>query len=63
MKQSVKRVLETGALAIAAFVNLGGSGWADFPPPPVPSVPVGGIGSAVATSVLIVGYGIWKSRR
>lgn len=63
MKQSVKRVLERGALALAAFVNLGGSGWAELTPPPVPSVPAGGIGSAVATCVLIVGYGIWKSRR
>ena len=61
MKQSVKRVLETLALASVALIHLGGSGWAG--PPPVPSVPVGGVGSTVATGTLIVGYGIWKSRR
>jgi hypothetical protein len=61
MKQSIKRVQETLVLASVALMHLGGSGWAG--PPPVPAVPVGGVGSTVATSILIVGYGIWKSRR
>lgn len=59
--KDVKRVMEILMLAAAALIHLEGSGWAG--PPPIPSVPVGGAGSALATAVLIVGYGIWKSRR
>lgn len=60
MKQSAKRVLEIAALTSTAL-NAGGSAWGG--PPGVPNVPVGGVGSAVVTALVIVGYGIWKSRR
>jgi len=63
MKRRFERILETTLLALLVLANLGQVAWAGPPLPPAPSVPVGGAGVTIATTLVIAGYGIWKSRK
>lgn len=68
MGQKFIRIAETCALAALAVSSLFSAAWAGPPPPPViaaqiPATPVGGPEVTLATTLVIAGYGIWKSRK
>lgn len=67
MKSGLPRAAGTLILAALSILYLADAGWANPPLPPgyssAPSVPVGGGGVTVATTLAIAVYGIWKSRR
>ena len=67
MKFRLERTAEKILLAITALVGLAQTCWAGPPMPPglgaTPSVPVGGPEVTIATTLVIAGYGIWRSRK
>ncbi|HBA89337.1 MAG TPA: hypothetical protein DCZ75_15525 [Geobacter sp.] len=67
MKSGLKRGAVALILAALPILCLSDAGWANPPNPPgygaTPSVPVGGPGVTVATTLAIALYGIWKSRK
>lgn len=65
MKFGFKRSAECILPAVLAFLHLARTSWAGPPLPPgaAPSVPVGGAEVTIATTLVIAGYGIWKSRK
>ena len=65
MKNGIRPTLELAFLALLAQLALAGESLASPPLPPgsTPSVPVGGPGVTVATTVAVMAYGFWKSRR
>jgi len=66
MLQKFTRIAEATVFAALAVTSLFSAAWAGPPAPPVialPAVPVGGPEVTIATTLVIAGYGIWKSRK